>query len=177
MPGSHADSHDLDKLSRWSEDLAGGDSGDFPVYAVFLVGPEDRYAHDVFRGFRSSFENLGAQFEHLMIFGQHGVSSTELSLLEQLGHPLESLPMLAIFSAALADEFHSLPLTGGPPGKKSGRGSDDNWRDLLARLEDAVGGKASVLDLESVPGITNSRLVKGPMEKLVKEVLQRVSSA
>ena len=177
MPDSHADSHDLDKLSRWSEDLASGNSGEFPVYAVFLVGPEDRYAHDVFRGFRSRFENLGANFEHLMIFGQHGVSTTLLSLLEKLGHSVESLPMLALFPAPLADGFHSLSLTVGHPRKQSGRDSDDLWRDLLARLEDAAGGKASALDLDSVPGITSSHLIKGPMEELVKEVLQGVSSA
>ena len=177
MPGSNADSHDLDKLVRWSEELEGGNSGNFPVYAVFLVGPEDGYAHDVFREYRSRFENLGASYQHLMIFGQHGVSTTELSLLEQLGHSLESLPMLALFTAQLTDGFLALSLAGGPSRKTSGPGSHENWRGLLGRLEDAAGGKASVLDFESVPGITSFRLIKGPMGKLVKEVLERVSPA
>ena len=184
MTNNHADSHDRDKLSRWSEDLANGTSGEFPVYAVFLVTSEDRYAHDVFREFRSSFEKLEARFEHLMIFGQHGVSRTVLSFLDHLGHSLQSLPMVALFSGPLADGFHSLPLTGGTNYEhsegvagESGRGSDDLWRGLLVRLEGAAGGNVSILDLESVPGITSSPLAKAPMEKLVREVLRRVSPA
>ena len=183
MTNNHADSHDRDKLSRWSEGLAGGDPGEFPAYAVFLVTSEDRYAHDVFREFRSSFEKLEAQFEHLVIFGQHGVSSTVLSLLDELGHSLESLPMLALFSGPLADGFYSLPLTRGTINEHSEGiagelipGSDNLWRGLLVRLEDAAGGKVSILDLESVPGVASSPLAKGPMEKLVREVLQRVCS-
>ena len=89
------------------------------MYAVFLVAPEDRYAHDVFRAFRSSFENLGASFEHLVIFGQHGVSSTVLGLLDQVGHSLKSLPMLALFSGPPADEFQFLPLPKGSTHKHS----------------------------------------------------------
>ena len=183
MPSSHADNHDRDKLSRWSEGLAAGNSGAFPVYAVFLVTLEDRYAHDVFRAFRSSFEKLEARFEHLMIFGQHGVSSTVLSLLGHLGHPPESMPMLALFSGPLANGFYSLPLASGSASEHSeartgepAAGSEELWRGLLARLEEAAGGNVSILDLESVPGVTGSSLANGPMEMLVKEVLQRVSS-
>ena len=184
MPSSHADSHDRDKLVRWSEGLARDNLGGFPVYAVFFVTPEDRHAHNVFREFRSSFSILEAHFEHLVIFGQHGVSSTELALLDQLGHALKSLPMLALFSRPLAEGFHSLPLTKGTANERSGeivgeliQGSDDLWRSLLLRLEDATGGKVSVLGLESVPGIASSHLADGPMGKLVREVLRRVSSA
>ena len=184
MPSSHADNHDRDKLSRWSVGLGGGNPGQFPVYAVFLVTPEDRYAHDVFRKFRSSFESLEAHFDHLVIYGQHGVSSTVLSLLEQLGRSLKSLPMLVLFSGPLADEFHSLPLTPGCNYERSEAlagellaGSGELWRGLLARLEDAAAGMPAALDLESVPGITSSPLANGPMEKLVRGVLHRVSSA
>ena len=73
---SHADNHDLDKLARWYRGLSSGESGQFPVYAVFLVTSSDSAAHDIFRRFRSSFEAHGAGFDHLVIFGQHGVSST-----------------------------------------------------------------------------------------------------
>ena len=81
MAPSHADSHDLDKLARWSQALDGGQPGQFPVYAAFIVRPEDQSAHDAFREFRSSFQKAGAEFEHLVIFGQHGVSRTALELL------------------------------------------------------------------------------------------------
>ena len=184
MPKSPADSHDLDKLSRWRQDLADGTTGVFPTYAVFLVTPEDHHAHDVFREFRSSFGKLGAQFEHLVIFGQHGVSSTVLGLLDQLEHSLESLPMLALFSGPPTSTFHSLSLRKGPnlePSREDaaelGPGCDALWRALLDRLEDAAAGKAVSLDFESLPGVTKSPLGNGPMEKLIGEVWKRVSSA
>ena len=151
---------------------------------MFLVKPEDRYAHDVFRVFRSRFEGLGARFEHLVIFGQHGVSGTVLCLLDQMGRSLESLPLVALFSGPLADGFSVLPLAAGPPHEApegvcsdSGPGSDDSWGGLLVRLKDAAGGKVSDLDLdlESLPGVTSSPLANGPMQKLVREVWQRVS--
>ena len=59
----HADRHDLDKLGRWKAGLDGAaDSAPFPVGAIFLVGPQDRAAHDVFRRYRSIFEELGGGF-------------------------------------------------------------------------------------------------------------------
>ena len=184
MPGSHADNHDRDKLSRWSKGLGGGNSTRFPVYAVFLVRPEDRYAHDVFREFRSSFQSLGADFQHLVIFGQHGVSSTLLSLLDRLGRSLESLPMLALFSGPSADMFCSLSLTAGDAhghsetvAGESATESEDLWRGLLVSLGDAAAGEQSSLDLESVPGTVIAPLTNGTMERLVEEVLRRVSLA
>ena len=184
MSNSHADNHDRDKLSRWCEGLAVGTARVFPAYAVFLVTPEDRYAHDVFREFRSSFENLGAEYEHLVIFGQHGVSTTLLGLLDKLGHSLESLPLLALFSGPPASTFHSLALMRGPNPEKSqedqiesGPDNDTLWRAVLSHLEDAAGGEALTLDVESLPGVESSLLTSETMEKLVGEVLERVSSA
>ena len=184
MPKSPADSHDLDKLSRWRQGLADSTTGVFPTYAVFLVTPEDLHAHDVFREFRSSFGKLGAQFEHLVIFGQHGISSTVLGLLDQLGHSLESLPMLALFSGPPTSTFHSLSLRKGPNSDSSrqdptelGTGCDALWRALLDRLEGAAAGKAVSLDFESLSGVTKYPLGNGSMEKLLGEVWERVSAA
>ena len=184
MTNDHANNHDLDKLSRWRNGLAAGTAVIFPAYAVFLVTPEDRYAHDVFREFRSSFEKLEADYEHLVIFGQHGVSSTVLGLLDQLGFSLESLPFLGLFSGPPASTFHSLSLRKGPGSEKSQKGAvefepacDDLWRALLKRLSDAAAAKELSLDLESLPGVANSPLDNGSMETLVGEVWERVSSA
>ena len=115
MTASHAENHDRDKLGRWYKDLVSGEPGTFPAYAVFLVSHEDRAAHDVFRAFRSSFEARGAGFEHLVIFGQHGVSSALLRLLSQFGLADEDVPTLALFSNPEAAAVHTVALSPGEP--------------------------------------------------------------
>lgn len=94
---SHADNHDLDKLKRWQKDLEAAPEDAPAVFAVFLVSGEDRTAHDVFRAFRSSFEEQGLGFAHLVIFGQHGVSITVRALQHELGLAEEGLPTLLLF--------------------------------------------------------------------------------
>ena len=94
---TRADRHDVDKLHRWRQDLLDSPSSPFPVYAVFLVSEADTAAHDIFRRFRSSFEEREAGFGNLVIFGQHGVSTTVHLLLEQLGLASDALPMLVLW--------------------------------------------------------------------------------
>ena len=182
MAQSHADSHDLDKLARWSHALGGGQPAEFPAYAVFLVGPEDRRAHDAFREFRSSFQNAGAEFQHLVIFGQHGVSRTAMELLGLLGLPQESLPLLALFSGPASTGFYWAPLrkaghTETPAGQsqRADSGSDDVWRTLLARIEDCAGGAGSGLDLDSVPGLVGVSLGNMSTTSVIEEALRRAS--
>ena len=86
MP-NHADAHDRDKLLRWQKDLAATTDTAPPVYAVFLVSEKDTTAHDIFRAFRTSFEERRAGFAHLVIFGQHGVSATVRDLQGELALP------------------------------------------------------------------------------------------
>ena len=96
---SHADRHDLDKLARWKEGLDSAVDSElavFPVCAIFLVSPEDRASHDIFRRYRSAFEELGGGFHHLVIFGQHGVSTTQVAFLAEVGLEQASVPLLAI---------------------------------------------------------------------------------
>ena len=183
MAQSHADSHDLDKLSRWSQALAGGWGGDFPVCAAFLVRPEDRCAHDLFREFRSSFQNAGAEFEHLVIFGQHGVSRTALELLDLLGLPRESLPLLILFSGPAANWFYWASLEAGASDEDSVRtskepigGSDAPWKMLLARIESGSDSAASELHLDSVPGLAATLLDSGLIKDVVRAALSRASS-
>ena len=182
MAQSHADSHDLEKLSRWSQALAGGWEGDFPVCAAFLVKPEDRCAHDLFRDFRSSFQKAGAEFEHLVIFGQHGVSETTLELLDLLELPRESLPLLVLFSGPAATGFYWAQLDAGASegdsvgaSKESQGHADSAWKMLLARIEDGAGGAAADLRLASVPGLASAPLGKGSIRDMVAEALRRVS--
>ena len=180
MAQSHADSHDLDKLARWSQDLNGEQPEHFPAYAAFLVRPEDRCAHDLFREFRSSFQKAGAEFQHLVIFGQHGVSRTALELLDSLGLPRESLPLLVLFSRPAEKEFYWGQLTNGgpteaPAGPSSDSGSDDTWRMLLTCIEDGAGGARSGFDLDSVPAIAGVSLGNISITDVVAQALRRAS--
>ena len=178
MASSDPDSHDLDKLARWHRDLLAGRSSGFPAFAVFLVGPDDRLAHDIFREFRSSFEGRGAGFEQLVIFGQHGISSTVRALSAELDLDQDALPVLALFSGPSASSVHTLPLVKGSPDNEpdvSTRPADDGaWRDALRRLESAVDAKKLDPDLASLPGPAKRVNYEG-LEALVAKLVKQVS--
>lgn len=169
MACSNADSHDLDKLEHWSLGLSSGTPKKFPIYAVFLVGPEDRYAHDVFREFRSSFGQLGAEFEHLVIFGQHGVSTTVRGLMSGLGLHEDSLPLLALFASPSAKAAHTIALAGGDPSENTAA-SEGPWREALNRLASA-GKMVKALDAASIQGIKVRPLRDGPLDGLASRLL------
>ena len=149
---SHVDRHDLDKLARWKGGLDGAaDSAPFPVCAIFLVSAQDRAAHDIFRRYRSAFEELGGGFHHLVIFGQHGVSATLLAFLDELGVSRGDVPLLALVPMDGADvgRVVRLPL---PKGEGDG-GLDDSqpWGAALALIRAAASGPAP-LSLPEVGG-------------------------
>ena len=100
---SHADTHDLDKLRRWKKDLEAAPSHAPGVFAIFLVSGEDRAAHNVFRTFRTSFEERELSFAHLVIFGQHGVSTSVRALQQELGLDETPLPTLVLFGGDTED--------------------------------------------------------------------------
>jgi hypothetical protein len=166
MTTSRADTHDLDKLSRWYDGLVSGDAGSFPVYAIFLVSPEDREAHDIFRRFRSSFEARAAPFHNLVIFGQHGVSSTVLSLLPDFGLDTGSLPSLALLGGLSSDTVYSLGL------------KSNTWKDVLDdvldRVERVADGSEGPLALDSFPGLAGHRLGDRSLVETVGAVLKAI---
>jgi hypothetical protein len=172
---SRADSHDLDKLARWYRDLTSDAPARFPVYAIFLVSADDRAAHDVFRKFRSSFEARRAGFEHLVIFGQHGISSTVLSLLDEFGLPQDAIPILALLSQSEAATVYTLPLPTGdadniPQGK-----SAEPWQEALSQVESAVERGDQFIDLASLPGVARRQLDDGLLDKLAGKLLNSLS--
>ena len=179
---SHADNHDRDKLSRWRGDLTSGDDSTFPVYAVFLVTPEDRPAHDIFRAYRGSFEERGAGFQHLMIFGQHGVSTTVKGLLAELGLGLDSLPLLGLFPGPPSDAIHTIGLRQGDyrPGESGdSKALDGPWMDVLGFLEqaaeEAADGGGEALNLNREGNLKPLSLGAGAMGGIVERVLGSVS--
>ncbi len=183
MSSSHADNHDRDKLARWNGDLSSWQDVAFPVYALFLVSPEDRTAHDVFRTYRDSFESRGAGFGNLVIFGQHGISTTVRGILEGLELDLGNLPLLALFSNPTGRTVHTLSLPAGTPpagapepsAARPARSAPEHWRDVLKRLEDAVDGQPEHPDLEFLSQGTSLRTAREPVADLVSRVLTEIS--
>ncbi len=175
MTTSHADSHDLDKLERWCGGLCTDGAGRFPAHAIFLVSPEDKMAHAIFRDYRSSFEAHGAMFRHLVIFGQHGVSSTSRRLLAEFGLPSAgSTPTLVLYPESSADTAYALPLPGGD-------GDDGNrlWVEMLSMIEGAAeAGEDSLAPeaLEAVTGMTKHRVACGSLAELASGVLESLKN-
>lgn len=164
MASSHADSHDLDKLARWRKGLTEAGPQQFPVYAVFLVSPEDRGAHDVFREFRSSFEEGNAPFENLVIFGQHGVSSTVKGLLRRLDQPLEALPFLVLFSSLASESFNIVSLSEENPSKAR---EGEPWRSVLKQIKAAMDAGEQTMELASIQGLTSHSIRGGSLETII----------
>ena len=154
QPMSHADRHDLDKLARWKAGLdaareSGGSS--FPACAIFLVSGEDRASHDIFRRYRSAFEELGGGFHHLVIFGQHGVSTTQTGFLSELALGPASVPLLAI--APMADKHGAVYTIELPKGDRDGDLDETQaWGAALAAVRESV-TSASALELGDIDGV------------------------
>lgn len=160
-PLSHADRHDLDKLQRWYDGLRQAQSaeapgGGFPVCAVFLVTGEDRAAHDIFRLYRAAFEELGGQFQHLVIFGQHGLSGTAATMLDGLELELP-MPLLLLAPAAAGTEaaLFVIPL---PPGTHDALPAHcREWETALAQIRHSA-HSGEPADFGLIPGVWQLRL-------------------
>jgi hypothetical protein len=176
---SHADGHDLDKLARWKSDLSTtpvSQAGEFPIYAAFLVSGEDRDSHNVFRQYRSAFEEMSAGFHHLVIFGQHGTSSTLLSFLSELELVWESVPVLALIASPTSTEALTIALPKGT--SDAGLNSSDPWNQALDGIGEAARG-GSVLDLGSIGGLegaSHRTFSSGTMVSAVERVLESLSA-
>ena len=181
MGASRADQHDRDKLERWQRDLAGGVTGGFPLHALFLVSEVDRAAHDVFRAFRSRFEELGAGFQHLVIFGQHGISQAEQTLLARLGLAADAIPSLVLLTASDPPLVYTLPLPSGDVGPEPRDQDQALWRQVLAAVELAEAGaeqgevKAGALALGNIPGMSAGIGLGEPVIDLVAGTLGQLN--
>ena len=171
MTESHPDSHDADKLARWQRDLLANTGGGFPVHAVFLVSADDQAAHHIFRQYRNSFESLAAPFEYLVIFGQHGVSRAELSLLSEFGLSAAAIPTLVLAVPSQGNTVYSLPLPAGNAADPAPGQAPQPWQRALATVERASADEANGMDLSTVPTVKLCKPVDYPLTNLVRNAL------
>ncbi len=170
---SDANSHDLDKLVRWKSGLSTAEKGSFPIYAAFLVSGEDRDSHDVFRRYRSSFEELGAGFHHLVIFGQHGTSTTLFSFLSELALTWKSLPVLALIASPSSTEVLTIALPKGTA--DGGLESSGPWNRALDRICEAS-RRGTSLDLDRSETTSQKVLSSGTLITAVDRILESLGA-
>ncbi len=177
----HYDEHDHDKLLRWRNDLRDASiiDGDFPAMALFLTKPQAKGSHEVFRRYRTEFEQRDASFAHLVIFGMHGISTTVHSLLQQTGLSESDLPVMMLAPAAEPASIVAIQL---PSGESLEGGDDPNgdgtcdylapWQDVLDRISITKLGRP--LRLMGVQG----RRLNGPdLRELPAAALEIVAAA
>ena len=174
---THADRHDLDKLTRWKTALDAAPNNNpnpFPTCAIFLVSPDDRAAHHIFRQYRAAFEELGANFHHLIIFGQHGISTTATAFLTELGMKQTNIPLLAITPLPEATRVYCLPL---PKGDPTGELNDNqSWREILTLIR-AAAANQSPLTLDRATGAHPGAFRRPSLTEAVDAALQNLNAA
>ena len=173
---SHADRHDLDKLARWKSGLDAAESDgaeSFPVCAIFLVSPEDRASHDIFRRYRSAFEELGGGFHNLVIFGQHGVSTTQVEFLEELELEQDNVPLLAIAPMLKGSRtVHCIEL---PKGDYAGELDESHvWGTALESVR-ATAPRQIQPSLGGMEGVSECAFRSGSLAMAVDGVLSRMT--
>ncbi len=170
----HANGHDLDKLSRWQAGLSKQQEqeGTFPVIALFLVSADDQNAHNIFRCYRSTFGDLKAEFDNLIIFGQHGASTTMSSFLSELNLELDRVPVMALATGTNATEVLTLDL---PKGSVASEGTGP-WNKALELITEAA-NSGSALDPSRLEGASAESLAGGSLSSSVDRVLASVSPA
>ena len=172
--GSRADQHDLDKLGRWCSELLNNPDGKFPVYAVFVVSESDRAAHDIFRKYRDSFEELNAGFENLVIFGQHGVSGIARRLAAEFGLSEADIPVLALIERPKTGKFSTLSLPSGQADVRAKPAPAEVWQQVLAAVEQAAGEGDETRSLVVNGDLTRGTLRLGPLVELLGDMLDEV---
>ena len=175
MAATRADTHDLDKLDRWRKGLEEAEAGAFPAIAIFLVSEAHRLSHDIFREYRTSFETRGAEFHHLVIFGQHGISTTVTGFLRQACLDLDCLPSLALVTGPEAMQAHLVPLpTGEGPDTDPSPAQEQEtvapWRVTLDRLESAADTGSAEVDYSGISGLRTVDLGGLDLMGLVSEL-------
>ena len=169
------DSHDLDKLIKWHEGLTSAADSRFPVCALFLVSGGDRRAHDIFRVYRKAFEELGAGFHDLVIFGQHGDSNTSAALAPGLGLSGLRVPSLALISRPDPPVCHTTSLPAGvlAEGELEEEGQEIPWKRALETIRIWAVDESPLL-LDGLEGLELRTMPGGTLAESVERVKQQV---
>lgn len=172
------DSHDLDKLTRWHDGLTLAAGKGFPICALFLTSQEDRRSHDIFRVYRTAFEELGAGFDDLVIFGQHGVSSTSAALVPGLGLAGLQIPALALITGGTPPGCHTTGLPAGERPEGGSKKEDDEapWKKALESITEAIRAGTS-LSLDYVIGLERRDFPGRTLAESVRRVKEKVEMA
>ena len=172
------DSHDLDKLTKWHIGLESASDPGFPVCGLFLASGDDNRAHDIFRIYRTAFEELGAGFHDLVIFGQHGMSSTCAALMPGLGLSSLQTPSLVLIIGGESLVLHTTSLPAGKllVGQSEEDSSETPWRSALEMIRQAV-EKSWYLSLDDVEGLERIKLSGGTLSGAVGRMKKQVESA
>ena len=167
---SHADRHDRDKLERWKADLDGSADAGIPYCAIFLVSGEDRASHDIFRRYRSAFEEMGGGFHNLVIFGQHGVSTTQVAFARELGLDTSNVPVLAIAKVSdVAETVHCVALPKGDPDGELDE--TQTWGTVLGSICAAVSAGSNA-SLDGLNGVERRGFRSGALATTIESVLE-----
>ena len=169
---SHADRHDLDKLARWKAGLeSAGEANEssFPACAIFLVSPEDRLSHDIFRHYRSAFEELGAGFHHVVIFGQHGISATQKAFLSETGMDQSSVPLLVI--APMSDQNGTCYCVELTKGERNGDLDESQTWGVALEAVKASGTAEGIPGLDQIEGVSGGAFLRGSLTDTVDHVM------
>ena len=106
-----------------------------------------------------------------MIFGQHGVSRAERSLLTEFGLSATDIPSLVLVVPSEENTAYSLFLPAGNPAEPAPGRSPAPWQEALAMVERAVAQAAEGIDLSAIPEARAGKMVNGPLISLVGKVL------
>ncbi len=169
------DSHDLGKLTKWHDGLASATRPVFPVCALFLAGGGDIRAHNIFRVYRTAFEELDARFHDLVIFGQHGLSNTCAALISGLGLSNVQIPSLVLISSEDGIVFHTTGLPTGEltEGESEEDGSGVPWRAALDTIKNTSEEK-STFSLDGISGLERVEFYGGTLLETLGIVKKRV---
>ena len=177
-PQETPDTHDLGKLTKWLNALASVSNDYFPVCALFLASGNDHRAHNIFRVYRTAFKEIGAGFHNLVIFGQHGLSSTCSELIRGLGLSHIQMPSLVLITNNKDTNgivFHTTAL---PTGVLTGEAleeddSDIPWRAALDVIMHSYHAK-EVNSLDDVLGLKRLECSDYSLLKILEAVKKRV---
>ena len=128
--------------------------------------------------FAGSFEERDAGFQNLVIFGQHGVSSTVRAVASRLGLEGEPLPQLALLVSGGMPRLYSLGL---PAGDVEESGAGQAGREpvaaqrALSGVEELVDGRKSGLEEGEIDGLTRRELPDMGLAALVEELIAELS--